>query len=398
MFSEKLSNKKLILFLVLLGIFLFVLPLGRQDIMLKAEARIGIMAKHAIATGEYLTLRLDDEIYLKKPPLFHWLVMGTSRIAGHVSEFTIRFPSGVAALLCLITLFLFGQNYFDRKTAFLASLILATNFRFLELAKISRVDMLLCFWILLSFALIHTAYKTRSMKYFYLSVGATGLAFLTKGPVGVILVYIPFFVFWFSNKSFRKCFRLTHLWRGLAVFLLIASPWYLYVILKIPGALDTFLNETLGRFRDQTDHVKVLWYLPFQLLLDFMPWTVFAGIAGLSIFKKKNFWRSEKILALITIVVTTLVFLSLSRSKQGTYLLPALPILSLLGAKILYEAFQALKNPRLRNIYLFIPFYGMLIYHFIDTAFVLPYWNTTSSYKPSSHIISAISKDHPLYA
>ena len=53
---------QIILFLVLLGIFLFVLPLGRQDIMLKAEARIGIMVKHAINTGEYLTLQLDNEI------------------------------------------------------------------------------------------------------------------------------------------------------------------------------------------------------------------------------------------------------------------------------------------------------------------------------------------------
>src|ERR1700733_7782502 len=76
--------------------------LGGSGRLTYHEAFVAQAAREMIANGSILVPTIDGQPWLEKPPLAFWLVAGTGKLAGGVSEFVARTPSAVAATLLAI--------------------------------------------------------------------------------------------------------------------------------------------------------------------------------------------------------------------------------------------------------------------------------------------------------
>ena len=128
-----------------------------------------------------------------------------------------------------------------------------------------------------------------------------------------------------------------HWFSGLAVFLLIVSPWFVLVMRDNPEFFHFFfIHEHLERFTTKVHGRFQPWYyfVPI-LLLGMLPWTLLmfdtllhswrSGVQKVKEFSAARF--------LLVWAVFIYVFFSISDSKLPSYLLPMFPPLALLMGK-----------------------------------------------------------------
>jgi 4-amino-4-deoxy-L-arabinose transferase-like glycosyltransferase len=132
--------------------------------------------------------------------------------------------------------------------------------------------------------------------------------------------------------------RRLHLLWGLPLFLLVVSPWFIFVSLRNPSFLQFFfVHEHFARFLTALHkRVEPWWYFLALLVIGVLPWL--ATIPGAvrrawlestqeSLFKPLKF--------LILFCLVTLGFFSVSESKLAPYILPMMPALAaVVGAQV----------------------------------------------------------------
>ena len=73
--------------------YLGTLPLWQE------EPRRALIAETMLQTGDFFVPRYMEDIYLAKPPLYNWVVVGVTTLFGEMNEFSLRFSS----VLCLLS-------------------------------------------------------------------------------------------------------------------------------------------------------------------------------------------------------------------------------------------------------------------------------------------------------
>ncbi len=347
------SSKVLILTLGLLvclsGIWVF--PLHEPD-----EGRYGEIALRMAQSGDWLTPRLNGIRYFEKPPLFFWLAGLSIRLFGP-SELAVRLPSVLAALLTLAFTLSLADRLFGPRTARLAALVLLTAPLFAVFAKLALVDMLLTACVTGAVASVLEAAvdnrgprRSQALGFWAMS----GCACLCKGPIGIVLPLLGFtlFAIWTRRSSCLRGLVLNPL--GLVAFFLVIGPWYVFMELKNPGYLSTFLIEqNLGRMvsGEHFQRLRPAWYYLPALAALLSPWTLFlpdliVRFAGsLSPSRRRLspdatqdavvvFRRVQGRMLLNCLWIPPLVLFSCAQSKLAYYLLPLFPPLCVLLADV----------------------------------------------------------------
>lgn len=107
------SYRRSTLVLTVLCLLSVVLFLGITPFNTRGEPREAIVAFSMLQDGNWiLPMNNGDEIAFK-PPLLHWLVAVFSGLTGHISEFTSRLPSALAATAMLVAVY----RFFARRRA-----------------------------------------------------------------------------------------------------------------------------------------------------------------------------------------------------------------------------------------------------------------------------------------
>lgn len=316
-------------------VFLFFFRLGDRSFRNPDEGRYAEIAVEMVKTGDWVEPQLYGVGYLRKPILFYWLVAASFKIFGF-SEWAARFvPVGFGVLGVLITFF-FTRRVFDQKTAFIASLVLATNVLYLQIGRYLLIDMVFSFFLVAALYLFYLAtheakHKTRFYELFYLCIG---LAFLTKGLAAVAIVGFVCFVYLTLTGQWTRTLREMYLGRGIVIFLAIVLPWFVQISLRRPDFLNFFfIHEHFQRylsshFEHQEAWYYYLWLTPVMLIpWIFFPEPLVRSLASLN----ENRWRNPRFFLLFCALAVVL-FYSLSTSKLMTYILPALPFFSILIA------------------------------------------------------------------
>jgi 4-amino-4-deoxy-L-arabinose transferase-like glycosyltransferase len=99
--------------------------------------------------GEWVVPTLNGHLFPDKPVLYYWLALIVSKLAGGVSEWTLRLPTALGASGVVLVTFLIGKTFYDRRSGFLAGVILATSYRLFWEARFLRLDTVLSFFLLL---------------------------------------------------------------------------------------------------------------------------------------------------------------------------------------------------------------------------------------------------------
>jgi len=354
--------------LALCSCILFV-NIGGWELYNPDEPRYAQVAREMMKTGNYIVPRLGGELYSHKPPFFFWLINLCSLPRNGVDSFSARLPSAVAALGVILLTYLLGRMLFDPLTGFLSGLILFTGIEFFWIATRAHIDMTLTFWITLAQFLLYGGYMRGhgGHRFFACVFICTGLAVLTKGPVGFIIPLLTISLFLAMRREFSR-FRDLKFGTGLLITAGIAALWL--VPACIMGGAEYSRNilfkETFGIIKNSFSHRAPFYFYLLHFPKDFLPWTLFIPGAVIYFWQQKQKGEPFAILFPLVWFFSGFIFLSCISSKRNLYLLPLYPAAALMMAVFWCAAIRSGKaalRDRLAN-FIILPlylFFGALV-------------------------------------
>lgn len=295
------------------------------------EALYAVLPRDMLAEGQFVVPVLRGEPYLDKPPLLYWLVMGCYRAFG-VHVWSARLVPTLAAWLTVLVVFAWGRVCGGREVGLTCAAVLTLTCDFVYRGPMLTPNGLLGLLTTTGLALGHLAlrYERVQLGWWIASAFFTGLAVLTKGPVGLVLVGTPLFVLPRIVRGFaRPGGQALLIYVGTVT--LVAAPWFFAVTTRHPEFAEYFFwKHNFQRFASPFDHAKpVHYYLP-QILLGGLPWTIMTATQFMGSTDARSSVRlsADSRFALITACIW-FAFFSLSGSKRPAYLLPLWPVVAI---------------------------------------------------------------------
>ena len=314
------------------------------------EGRYAQIPREMLAAGEWVVPTLQGEPYLDKPPLMYWLVALSYRTFG-VSPAAARLVPAVCVHLAVLAVYLLGRRSVGHRAALWAALLLSVAPGFVSVARLLVLDGLLVLCVTLSVLCGFEALRSGRMRWgwWLASALASGLGFLTKGPVSEVLLFVPLWVYGYLASGPARP-KLHHYLAFFAVVAAVNVPWYVAIYSREPVFLRYFFWEhNVLRFLQPFDHLQPVWYyapillgglLPGALLLIPYLRQLVAGGDGARPSAAAGFW--------LLAGGWCVFFFSCSGSKLPTYILPAYPFLCLaLGEFVSRTRWDAARSTRL---------------------------------------------------
>jgi 4-amino-4-deoxy-L-arabinose transferase-like glycosyltransferase len=325
-----------------LALTLYLFPLlGARALWSPDEGRYAEIPREMVASGDWVTPRLDGVKYFEKPALFYWLQAIAIEIFG-VREWALRLWVALFALAGCLAVYAAGRHLFGRRAGLLAAAVLATSPLYYFLSQSITLDMtvsvLLTGTLLAALLGLEAPPGGRRRLLLYAAYASAALATLTKGLIGFLLPGLVVLVWVALARRWRRLLPL-HLPSGLALFLAIALPWHLLVARANPDFLSFyFVHEHLLRYATKVHaRYQPFWFFVPVLLAGMVPWTAFLPRA---LKLERDDPRRPEVLFLLFWAGLVLAFFSASSSKLIPYILPCVPPLALLVGRALAAAWE----------------------------------------------------------
>jgi len=314
-------------------------PLANPD-----EGRYSEISREMVASGDWVTPRLNGIKYFEKPPLQYWATAAIFRVAG-AGEITARTYIGLCGLLTLLLVGYTARRLFGAEHALSAMMALASSPYFLGLGGIVTLDMGLTLWTTLTLCAFLIAEgaagdPVERRRWLLVAWAATGLAVLSKGLVGILFPAATMFLYVAARRDWPALARLEWL-RGLAILLAITAPWFIAVSAANPEFAEFFfVHEHFTRFLTN-EHRRVQHWSFFLWIAaaGFLPWALALPGAIASAWEKERGRAAFRPMLFALLWSAFIVFFfSLSGSKLPAYILPAFPAIALVLGHYLAEA------------------------------------------------------------
>jgi len=355
------------------------------------EARYAEIPRLIIETGEWIMPPFDYGVpFWGKPPLTFWMTAISFKLFGY-SAFAARLPIFLLAAIVLWLTYRFAQFLQGRDKAVFSILVLISTALFFIASGAVMTDMALCLCVSLSmisfWQALHNPDTAQAKQWSYWFFVGLGIGLLVKGPIVGVLVLLPLIAWTILEKQYLAVWQRIPWFKGSALMLLIAVPWYIAAEIDSPGFINYFLvGEHFKRFVDAGWHGDLygvahkhprgkIWLL---WLFASLPWSfIFLGSllswpwrknkqATLSVMTKSSWHRY-----LLFWAITPMVFFSLSGNILYTYVLPGLPAFAILVTELLSLRFSIanLQASKWLLATVFIPALGLV---FLSILWVSP--------------------------
>ena len=310
------------------------------------------IARNMLASGDYVTARLDGVPYLEKAPLVYWMMAASYRVFG-VHDWSARLPLALSViLLCWLT-YRFARWAFDESAALYSGVALATCVGLFLFTRILIPDAILtltitgAIWAWLRLLDPDESARRRDA----ILLGASlGIGLLLKGLIGIVFPVLAGLVYMAWTRQLFACssWRRLHLFSVLGIALVIAAPWHILATLRNPPYLAFsmhsgpgeyrgffwfyFFNEHLLRFlnlrypRDYNTVPRALFWL--LNLAWLFPWSAFLPAAAKLSYKPATRAGRVRLMALCWIG-SVMLFFTFS-TTQEYYSMPIYPAMALL--------------------------------------------------------------------
>src|SRR5947199_3447751 len=165
---------------------LFGPHLGRRALWSPDEGRYAEIPREMVASGDYVTQRLNGIKYFEKPPLFYWAEAGALRLFGP-EEWALRLAPALFALLGVLAVYAAGRRLYGRRAGLGAGAVLATSPLWFGLGEAITLDMAVSSLLTLAFLAFLFASRAetvwRRRLWIWAFYAAAALATLTKGLI-----------------------------------------------------------------------------------------------------------------------------------------------------------------------------------------------------------------------
>ena len=363
---------------------------GLRPLLLPDEGRYAEVAREMLA-GDGLVPLLNGLPFFHKPPLTYWVDLLGLRLFG-ITPFAVRLGPALGAWLMGAALWLWLRRQQGPRAAGTALLVLATTPFWFIGGQYANHDMLVAGTLTVAVLALaralearlagrdadatagpaaerasaradvrdhaRAAQRTTAQRWLLVGWAACGLAVLAKGLIGVVLPALVLGPWLLAQRRWRDVAWLLHP-AGLAVFAVVALPWFALMQHRDPGFFDYFIVEQhFRRFATASfNNRQPGWFFIAVLPLLTLPWAAWAPAA------LRQLWRAcmpppagtagpasaagpaaagpvdaaarRHALLMAWWVAAILLFFSLPASKLVGYIMPALaPWCALLAAPL----------------------------------------------------------------
>ena len=339
-------NYLLLLLLTCAAIFFVNLNSLPVNIM---EARNFITAREMLNDGHWLLTTINGEPRYQKPPLPTWLTAFSAAIFGIKSIWALRLPAAIMTLFLVLFSYKLAKKLTSEKLyAFISSLIMATSFYIVASARDGQWDIYTHGFMAICIYLLYLFFTEETCKYRNALLAALffGCSFLSKGPVSLYALLLPFLISFgivYKYRNFRKR------WVPLLVFLVVSTVvsgwWHWYTMTFDPAAAEITKKETTNWISYE---IKPFYYY-WSFFTQSGVWTIPAFIGLLYPYLKNRVFNKKAYLFTFLWTMLSVILLSLIPEKKSRYLLPVLIPMALntgFYIEYLFRRFKELKDKR----------------------------------------------------
>ena len=365
------------------------------------ESVYTLTAKEMLESGDWFSPRIYGDYWFDKPIMFYWELLIAYKIFG-VNEFASRFFPAIFATGGIFLTYLFGAKLYEKKVGFAAAVMLATSLEYWYLSHAVITDMTLLVMFSLTLMSFFWGYRADKPRFYLIAFIFSGVAVLTKGPIGFFLpgLIILIFLAWQGDlRHLRRLFRP----KNFAALAAIIAIWYLPMtflhgteFLENFLGVHNFLRATVSEY-PKTD---VWYYYALISVIGFFPWSiVLIGIAAKSLKLKAKSYQLSAISYqlsaisfqlsitdkfLVVWALTVIIFFQLCATKYITYTLPAMIPAMIFFAKFFVSRWKMFLGVSLGTLIIYLP-----VFYFVT----LPLTEDNSSRREAQMILPLIDKE-----
>ncbi len=322
---KKLKHE--VVLIVVTGLMLFS-GLDKIEVNIM-EARNFISAREMVQNKEYLLTTLNNEPRYQKPPLPTWLTAISGAVFGFESLYALRLPVvAITFLLVFIFYYFSKQTGLNTEQSLNNALILISSFYIFFAGRDNQWDMythslmMVCIYFLWKML----SEDSRELRNSTLAGVFLGLSFLSKGPISLYVLLIPFLISFalVYHFSFRK--KILYLLFVFLAGLALGSSWYIYVSFKDPEHFKMIANRETSNWTNY--EVKPFYYY-WNFFIQSGLWTIPSLTALIYPYLRKRVENIKAYRFAILWTIVSVLFLSFVPEKKVRYLVPVLIPLAL---------------------------------------------------------------------
>tara|TARA_R110000823_G_scaffold311718_1_gene437576 strand:+ start:31649 stop:33274 length:1626 start_codon:yes stop_codon:yes gene_type:complete len=341
-------EKNYLLLLLLTCAAIFFVNLGSLPVNIM-EARNFITAREMLTDGNWLLTTINGEPRYQKPPLPTWLTAFSAAIFGLKSVWALRLPAAIMTLFLVLFSYKLAKKLTSEKLyAFISSLVMATSFYIVASARDGQWDIYTHGFMVVCIYLLYLFFTEETHKYRNAILAGLffGCSFLSKGPVSLYALLLPFLIAFgivYKYRNFNT--RWLPLLAFLAMALVVSSWWHWYTLTFDPAAAEITKKETTNWISYE---IKPFYYY-WSFFTQSGVWTIPAFIALLYPYLKNRVFNKKAYLFTFLWTMLSVVLLSLIPEKKSRYLLPVLMPMALntgFYIEYLFRRFKELKDKR----------------------------------------------------
>ncbi|HOE63686.1 MAG TPA: lipid-A-disaccharide synthase N-terminal domain-containing protein [Candidatus Sumerlaeota bacterium] len=338
------AEKRPYLTAAIIVLAILLLPAWLRPPQLPDEGRYAEVARDMLVKNNWLTPELNGVPHLTKPPLFYACAAAMMVLVGqHI--FAVRLVSILAFLAGIFAGIRWARRHAGVRAAGLAAIFGAAMLQSLFVGHFADLNCLFTFWLTLSLLCFYNA--ASNPKDHWAWAGAWlffALGFNTKGPPALMIIILTLVAYRFVSGK-RYAFPWTKWLWGIALYLAVSLPWFIWIVIKEGERLISFWGIDIFR-RTAAGGSESEGGLPgFYILVFFiggLPWSfmivhhLIKSLKGAPKSFRALLMRARGMpppqLWLLCWFLATMLSFSLLMSKMISYVQPAYPAFSLLLA------------------------------------------------------------------
>jgi 4-amino-4-deoxy-L-arabinose transferase-like glycosyltransferase len=288
------------------------------------ESRNFITAREMATNNHWILTTLNDLPRYEKPPLPTWLTAISGIVFGFDSIYGMRLPVVLITLLLVFGTFKLSEKLgLSKKQSFHNGLILITSFYIYFAGRDNQWDMYTHSFMIICILFLWDLLNDSKKPLFNAVIAGLffGFSFLSKGPISVYALLIPFLIAYGFTYKFQLKDKKMYLLLILVLGVIIGLSWPLYVKWADP---ITYLKVTkLESSRWGNYNTRPIYYY-WSFFTQSGIWTVPAFIALLYPYLKNKVSNLKAYQFTLIWTFASVVLLSIVPEKKSRYLLPVL--------------------------------------------------------------------------
>jgi len=326
---------------------MFLVGLGSTGLSDPDEGRNAEVGREMLTSGDWVTPRINDAVYLDKPPVYFWAVAASIGVFG-VNERAARLPSALAALGGIGLTVAFARRHLGAWNGWASAAILALSPLYVVFGRLVIFDMclLVCTTtaIMAAYECLESDRPGRLLPAVFFA--AAGVGTITKGPVALVVPLLIAVAWALVRRNPRALGRLR--WgQGILIYLAIVAPWAVVIDRLHPGFLNyAVLGENLARMTSNPyDAERPFHFYARVLLPGLFPWIALLAAGGVGAVVRRLRGRAAgageerpeaRVVRFLWIwLLVLVVFFSAIVSKRPSYVLPCAVPAAMLAADLI---------------------------------------------------------------